>query len=148
MPENTALAKPAVPVLGECGVIRDGIFQAQPAEPAVGQIQMDFFAKPALGADAEAVTDDQHPDHQLRINGWPASVAVVFGEVLVEIAKIEILVDAAKEVILGNVVVKIEGKAGHSLMIAKALTASYRGHCIHWNITPASVPALPQCWQE
>lgn len=37
---------------------------------------MDLVAEPALGADAEAVPEDQHPDHQLGIDRGPAGVAV------------------------------------------------------------------------
>lgn len=36
MPECLAIAEPAMTVLGECRVIRDGIFQTQSTEPAVG----------------------------------------------------------------------------------------------------------------
>lgn len=63
-------------------MIRHGIFQAKPTEPAIGQIQVYFFAQPALGANAKAVANDQHTDHQLRINRWPAGVTVVFSEML------------------------------------------------------------------
>ena len=28
---------------------------------------MNFFAQPPLGADGEAIADDEHPDHQLQI---------------------------------------------------------------------------------
>lgn len=34
---------------------------------------MDFSAKPGLGADAVEIADQQHPDHQLRIDGRLAS---------------------------------------------------------------------------
>src|SRR5262249_3075743 len=46
------------------------------AEPPIRQIEMHFLAQASLGADAEAVADDQHPDHQLRINRWPPKRAV------------------------------------------------------------------------
>src|SRR4029077_12476728 len=36
----------------------------------------DLLAQPPLRADAVAIADDQHPDHQLRINRGPANVAV------------------------------------------------------------------------
>ena len=36
------------------------------------RLQVDLLAQPPLGADAEAIADDQHPDHQLGINRWPA----------------------------------------------------------------------------
>jgi hypothetical protein len=37
---------------------------------------MDLFAQPPLRADAKAVADDQHPDHQFRIDRRTADVAV------------------------------------------------------------------------
>ena len=76
MPQGVALAEAAVPVLGEGRVVRDRVFQVQPAEPAIRQVQVDLLAQPALGANAEAVADDQHADHQLRIDRWAAGVAV------------------------------------------------------------------------
>ena len=50
----------------ECSGTRT--LEAEPAEPAIGQVQVDLLAQPSLGADAEAVADDQHADHQLRID--------------------------------------------------------------------------------
>ena len=46
-------------------MIRDITVKPEPAEPPVRQIEMDFLAQAPLGADAKAITDDQHPDHQL-----------------------------------------------------------------------------------
>jgi hypothetical protein len=37
---------------------------------------VDFVAEPALGADPEAVADDQHPDHELGIDRGPADLTV------------------------------------------------------------------------
>jgi hypothetical protein len=39
-------------------------------------LQLDLFAQLPLGADPVAITDDKHPDHQLRINRWPPEFAV------------------------------------------------------------------------
>ena len=50
----------------------------------MGEMQLDFLRQPALGADAVAVADDEHPDHQLGIDRGPADVAVVRFELLVE----------------------------------------------------------------
>ena len=61
--------KTAVSFFGEGRVVGDFIFKAQPAEPAIRQVQMGLFAQPPFGADAIAVADDQHADHQFRING-------------------------------------------------------------------------------
>jgi hypothetical protein len=38
-------------------MIRHRIFQAEAAEPPIGQVQMHFLAQPPLGSNAEAVTD-------------------------------------------------------------------------------------------
>src|SRR3546814_7232161 len=69
---------------------------------------MHFFAQPTLGTDAEAVTDDQHPNHQGRIDRRPARVAVVGSEVLVQFAQVEEPVDPAQQVVGGNVVFQVE----------------------------------------
>ncbi len=42
---------------------------------------MGIFAQPPFGADAIAVADDQHADHQLRINRRTPNQAVEIGEV-------------------------------------------------------------------
>ena len=74
-------------VLGEEGrVIGNGLFQAKVAEPAITQVQMEFLAQSAFGADAIAVVDDQHADHQLRINRGAAGVAVVLRQMLAQSA--------------------------------------------------------------
>jgi hypothetical protein len=49
-------------------MVRHGIFQTETAEPAVGQVQVNFFTQAPLGTDAITVANDQHPDHQLGIN--------------------------------------------------------------------------------
>ncbi|MCP2082227.1 UNVERIFIED_ORG: hypothetical protein J2W74_003413 [Methylorubrum zatmanii] len=41
--------------------------EPEPAEPAVGNIEMDLLAQAPLGANAEAVADEQHADHQLGV---------------------------------------------------------------------------------
>ena len=57
-------------------MIRDIAVEPEPAEPPVPHIEVDLFAEPPLGADTEAVPDDEHPDHQLGINRWPSQRAV------------------------------------------------------------------------
>ena len=57
-------------------MVGDITVKPEPAEPPVGQIEMDFLAQAPLGADAKAITDDQHPDHQFGINRWPSYRAV------------------------------------------------------------------------
>ena len=58
-------------------MVRHFAVEAQPAEPAVGQVEVDFLAQAPLGADTKAVPHQQHPDHQLGINRRPTHRAVV-----------------------------------------------------------------------
>ena len=46
MAEGIALAEPAMPVLGEGRMIGHGVFEIESAEPPIGQVQLDLFAKP------------------------------------------------------------------------------------------------------
>ena len=75
--QDIAVAEPAVPVDREGRVVGDLVLQTQPAEPAVGQVQLHLLAQPPLRADRIAVADQQHPDHQLGIDRRTARVAVV-----------------------------------------------------------------------
>ena len=68
MTQNVGLAEAAVPVLRECGVIGGRTFEPEPAKAALGQVEADFLAQPPLGTDAVRITDQQCPDHQLRID--------------------------------------------------------------------------------
>jgi hypothetical protein len=92
--QRVAVTETAMPVLGERRVVRYLILQAQPTEPAIRQVQVDFLAEPAFRPDAEAVADDQHPNQQLRINRGSARMAVERGKVLVQLTQIEKLIDS------------------------------------------------------
>src|SRR5271155_2905986 len=48
----------------------------EPAKPPVCKVKFDLLTQPPLGANAVAITDDQHPDHQLGINRRPANLAI------------------------------------------------------------------------
>ena len=47
--------------------------QSQAAKPSIGEIQVNLFAQPPLGADGEAIADNEHPDHQLRVDRGSAN---------------------------------------------------------------------------
>ena len=89
-------------------MVRHRILETQSTEPAVGQIEVNLFAQPPLGTNAEAVTHDQHPDHQLRIDRRPTGVAVERREMAAQLAKIEESINPAQQVIGRNVIVEIE----------------------------------------
>ncbi|MNZ17427.1 hypothetical protein D3C78_344170 [compost metagenome] len=89
-------------------MVGDFIFKAQPAEPAIRQVQMGLFAQPPLGANAVAIAHDQHADHQFRINRRTPNRAIEIGEVMAQIVQIETPINAAQKVIGGDVIFKVE----------------------------------------
>jgi hypothetical protein len=71
--------------------------QAQPAEPAIGQVQVHFLAEATLRADAQAVAHQQHADQQLRIHRGAAHGAVKRRQVCAHLAQVHEAVDGAKQ---------------------------------------------------
>src|SRR6056297_3123763 len=69
---------------------------------------MNLFAQPPLRSDAEAITDQQHSDQQLRIDGRTAGVAVEICKMGTDAAQIDKPVDRPQEMILGNVILERE----------------------------------------
>src|SRR6266576_1801363 len=63
------------------------VIEIEPAEPPVCEVEPHLLAQLPLGADAEAVADDKHPDQQLSIERRPADVAVERIQLLVQIAE-------------------------------------------------------------
>jgi hypothetical protein len=57
---------------------------------------VNLVAKPRLGPDAHAVADDQHSDHQLRINRGPSNLTVEGLQCLTQAIKVEMPVNAAQ----------------------------------------------------
>jgi hypothetical protein len=57
-------------------VIGDNSIQTQPAKPAVCQIEVDFIIEAPFRSYPEAIADQKHPDHQLRIDRGPLDIAV------------------------------------------------------------------------
>src|SRR5262249_54930692 len=75
--KDIVIAKALVAGARERRVIRDPIFYAKAAEPAIGEIELNLAAQCALRADREYVAKDEHPDHQLWIDRGPTSVGVM-----------------------------------------------------------------------
>src|SRR3954463_16269743 len=77
--------------------------QPKPAEPAVGQIEMNLLAEPTPRADAEAIADQQHPDHQFRIDRRAPDHAVERCELAPQFTELDEPIDRAQQMISGNV---------------------------------------------
>jgi hypothetical protein len=57
------------------------VTQVETAKPTVSQVQMYLFAQSPFRSDAKAIPHQQHPNEQLRVNGWATSLAVEIGQV-------------------------------------------------------------------
>lgn len=88
LPKGVTVPEAAVSVLGEGGMVGHLVGQAQAAEPAIRQVEVHFLTQPAFRTDAKAVADDQHTDHQFRINGKPPGRAIERREMSTEITQI------------------------------------------------------------
>jgi hypothetical protein len=82
--------------------------EPQSTEPAVRQIGMDLLAQPPLRANAEAIANDAHPDHQLGIDRGPPDVAIVGAQVRANLGQVDEPVDLAKQVTVGDVPLQAE----------------------------------------
>jgi hypothetical protein len=67
-PQSMALTEAFVAGSAEHRMIGNLIFDAEPAEPAIGQINLYLRAQPPLRTQCKHLPDQQHPYHQNRIN--------------------------------------------------------------------------------
>ena len=106
--EEVAVAEAAMPVLGEGRVVWDRVHQVEPAEPAIGEVQMDLLAEPPLRPDAHDVADEQHADHQLRVDRWSTDRAVERRQVAADAREVDEAIDCPQQVISRHVVLERE----------------------------------------
>src|SRR4029450_1616124 len=89
-------------------MVRHLVFEAEPAEPPIGKVELDLTTEPALGADRGAVADQEHPDHQLRVDRRTSRVTVERHEIGPQPAQIENSVDPAQQMIMWHAFFEIE----------------------------------------
>jgi hypothetical protein len=89
-------------------MVRHLTVEADPAEPPVGQVHVDLFAHPPFRADAVAVANDQHPDHQLGIDRRAAHGALVRRQVRADFAEFPKAFDRAQQMIRQYVIFQAE----------------------------------------
>jgi len=80
-------------------VIGDSSIQTQPAKPAVCQIEVDFITEAPFRSYVEAIADQEHPDHQLRIDRGPPDVAVERCQLPSQVLEIDEPIDRPQEVV-------------------------------------------------
>jgi hypothetical protein len=69
---------------------------------------MDLLAQPPFGSDARAVADNQHPHHQFGVNRGATDAAVERPQLFAHLSKVDKLVDASKQVIIGDMIIEAE----------------------------------------
>ena len=84
------------------------VFKPEPAEPPVGQVELDLLAQPALGTDRIAVADQKHPDHQLRIDRRASRMTVERRKLGAQPTQIKNRIDPPKQMIAWDAVFKVE----------------------------------------
>jgi hypothetical protein len=108
MAQKVALPEAAMAVEREGGVIGNLALKTQAAEPPIGKIEMHLLTQAALGANGEAIADDQDSNHQLRINRGATNLAVEWLQLAAHVTQIKEPVNLAKDVIRRNVLIKTE----------------------------------------
>src|ERR1700733_7677141 len=78
--------------------------EPQSTKPPIGQIEMALLAQPTLRTNAQAVADDEHPDHQLGIDRGPPHVAIVGPQMRPNLGQ----VDLAQQMIVRDMPLKVE----------------------------------------
>src|SRR5262245_9255970 len=100
--ENLTVAKPLIASTRERGMIRDLVFDREPAEPAIGEVHLHVTAQRSLRADGEHIADDQHADHQLGINRGPTIARIMGRELGMDPRQVENRSYLANQVIVRN----------------------------------------------
>lgn len=79
-------------------------------KPAIGQMKLDLLAQAAFRADAVAVTQDEYPQHQLRIDRGPANLAVEGPQLLAKLPQHmrNRWIDPAKQMTRRNAIFQLE----------------------------------------
>ncbi|KRR08796.1 hypothetical protein CP49_29730 [Bradyrhizobium valentinum] len=96
-------------------MIRHRAIQTEPAEPPVSQIEVDLIAQPPLQSDAEAVTEQEHPDHQFGIDRRSTDAAVEGRQVPPDLFKVDKPVDRPQQVVGGDMSFERELREQRSL---------------------------------
>src|SRR3954462_4335462 len=85
---------------------------------------MHLFTKAALGANPEAVADDQHANHQLWVDRRTTCMAVERSDVAAYVREIEEAIDAAQQVVRRDVIFEIKGI--EQLLLSTACSTHHR----------------------
>jgi hypothetical protein len=89
-------------------MVRDIVLDAELAEPTIGKVHLHLSANTPLRADCKHVTNDQHPDHEHRIDRRLPRVRVVRCKFLVNPIQLEHRIDLPDQMISRHHLVEIK----------------------------------------
>ena len=77
-------------------MVGNPILKAEPAKPAVGEVQRRLLTQPTLRSDAVALTRQEYPDHQLGIDRRLLRVAVQGRQLFVKPVQLQDAIDLSQ----------------------------------------------------
>src|SRR5436190_4685548 len=89
-------------------MIWDSVLNAELAEPAIREVHLNFATDQPLRADRKDISDDQHPDHQFRIDRRAAHGRIVGCELAAKPAQIERSIDLPHQMIFRDSLAKMK----------------------------------------
>src|SRR3984957_10490203 len=89
-------------------MVRDGVFDAEFAEPAIGEVQLHLTTDQPFRADRKHIAHDQHPDHQLRIDRRATHRRIMRCKFTAKPGKIERGIDLAHQMIFRDRLVEMK----------------------------------------
>ena len=89
-------------------MIRDLILDTEPTKETVGEIDLNLGANAPLRTDGEDIAENEHSDHQDRIDRRSTGVGVIGRQLLVHPAQIEHRIDPANQMVRRNNLVEVE----------------------------------------
>ena len=112
-PARTRGGKPPPRGSARCGrakrrMIRDSVLDTELAEPAIGKAHLHFAADQPLRTDRKDIPNDQHPDHQFRIDRWATHGRIMSCKFAAKPRQIESSIDLPHQMIVRNRVVEVK----------------------------------------
>src|SRR5438045_2330916 len=89
-------------------MIWDSVLNAELAEPAIREVHLNFATDQPLRADRKDISDDQHPDHQFRVDRRPTHGRIMSCKFAAEPGKIESSIDLPHQMIFGDCVIELK----------------------------------------
>jgi predicted nucleotidyltransferase component of viral defense system len=107
-PKDVAVTETLIAGTRERRVIRNLVLKAQATEPSVSQVDPNVPTQRPLRSNGKDVADDEHPDHQHRIDRWATETRVVRRQLAVYPRQIEDGRDRAHHMIFRNHLLEVE----------------------------------------